>query len=118
MFVPTGQRRVPITYGTDGDDYGDESDHGPFPIPPTAPIEGANAQQPDPQEGDRHVLVVQRERCVDYELYNAVRVNGGAAWQVSSSARWDLTRNTKRPLLWAKISSVNSTSASTSTCGL
>jgi hypothetical protein len=99
-IVPAGQRRVPITYGTDGADYGDESDHGPFPIPPTAPIEGANAQQPDPQEGDRHVLVVQRERCVDYELYNAVRVNGGAAWQVSSSARWDLTRNAKRPARW------------------
>jgi hypothetical protein len=99
-IVPAGQRRVPITYGTDGADYGDESDHGPFPIPPTAPIEGAHAQQPNPQEGDRHVLVVQRERCVDYELYNAVRVNGGAAWQVSSSARWDLTRDAKRPATW------------------
>jgi hypothetical protein len=99
-IVPAGQRRVAITYGTDGADYGDESDHGPFPIPPTAPIEGANAQEPNPTEGDRHVLVVQRERCVDYELYNAVRVNGGASWQVSSSARWDLTRNTKRPARW------------------
>ena len=99
-IVPDNQRRVAITYGTDGADYGDESDHGPFPIPPTAPIEGANAQQPNPTEGDRHVLVVQRQRCVDYELYNAVRVNGGASWQVSSSARWDLTRNTKRPATW------------------
>jgi hypothetical protein len=99
-IVPANQRRIAITYGTDGADYGDESDHGPFPIPPTAPIEGANAQDPNPSEGDRHVLVVQRERCVDYELYNAVRVNGGASWQVSSSARWDLTRNTKRPATW------------------
>ena len=99
-IAPAGQRRVAITYGTDGADYGDESDHGPFPIPPTAPIEGANAQQPNPTEGDRHVLVVQRERCVDYELYNAVRVGGGASWQVSSSARWDLTRNTRRPARW------------------
>jgi hypothetical protein len=99
-IVPASQHRVPITFGTDGADYGDESDHGPFPIPPTAPIEGANAQQPDPGEGDRHVLVVQRERCGDYELYNAVRVNGGGSWQVSSAARWDLTRNTKRPATW------------------
>jgi hypothetical protein len=99
-IAAANQRRVPITYGTDGADYGDESDHGPFPIPPTAPIEGADAQQPNPSEGDRHVLVVQRRRCVDYELYNAVRVNGGASWQVSSSARWDLTRNTKRPARW------------------
>jgi hypothetical protein len=99
-LVGPKQPRVPIAFGTDGTDYGDESDHGPFPIPPGAPIEGAPAGQPDPQEGDRHVIVVQRERCVDYELYNAVRVNAGASWQVSSSARWDLTRNGRRPAGW------------------
>jgi hypothetical protein len=99
-LVGPKQPRVPISFGTDGADYGDESDHGPFPIPPGAPIEGAPAGQPDPQEGDRHVIVVQRERCVDYELYNAVRLNAGASWQVSSSARWDLTRNGRRPAGW------------------
>jgi hypothetical protein len=99
-LVGPKQPRVPIAFGTDGADYGDESDHGPFPIPPGAPIEGAPAGQPDPQEGDRHVIVVQRERCVDYELYNAVRLNAGASWQVSSSARWDLTRNGRRPAGW------------------
>jgi hypothetical protein len=99
-IVPAAQRLVPITYGTDGADYGDESDHGPFPIPPTAPIEGAAAGQPNPDSGDRHVIVIQRGRCVDYELYNAVRVNGGASWQVSSSARWPLTRNDHRPAGW------------------
>jgi hypothetical protein len=99
-IVGPRQRRVAITYGTDGADYGDESDHGPFPIPPAAPIEGAPAGQPNPDSGDRHVLVVQRGSCVDYELYNAVRVNGGASWQVSSSARWDLTRNARRPAGW------------------
>ena len=99
-IVGPTQRRVPITFGTDRADYGDESDHGPFPIPPTAPIEGAPAGQPNPASGDRHVIVIQRGRCVDYELYNAVRVNGGASWQVSSSARWDLTRNARRPAGW------------------
>jgi opacity protein-like surface antigen len=94
------QRRVPIAYGTDGADYGDESDHGPFPIPPTAAIEGAPAGEPNPDSGDRHVIVIQRQRCVDYELYNAVRVRGGASWEVSSSARWDLTRNGRRPAGW------------------
>jgi hypothetical protein len=96
--VPAAQRLVPIRFGTDGADYGSESDKGPFPIPADAPIEGAPAGQPNPQEGDRHVIVIQRERCVDYELYNAVRDNGG--WQVSSSARWDLTRNGRRPAGW------------------
>ena len=99
-LVGRTQPRVPIAFGTDGADYGDESDHGPFPIPPGAPIEGAAAGQPDPTGGDRHVIVIQRERCVDYELYNAVRVNDGASWQVSSSARWDLTRNARRPAGW------------------
>jgi hypothetical protein len=99
-IVPASQRLAPIVYGTDGADYGDESDHGPFPIPANAPIEGAPAGQPDPQEGDRHVIVIQRERCVDYELYNAVRLNAGASWKVSSSARWDLTRNGRRPAGW------------------
>jgi hypothetical protein len=99
-LVGPAQPRVPIAFGTDGADYGDESDHGPFPIPRDAPIEGAPAGQPDPQEGDRHVIVIQRGRCVDYELYNAVRVASGASWQVSSSARWDLTRNGRRPAGW------------------
>jgi hypothetical protein len=99
-IVPANQRLVPIRFGTDGADYGAESDHGPFPIPATAPIEGASAGQPNPQDGDRHVIVIQRGRCVDYELYNAVRLNGGAAWEVSSSARWDMTRNGRRPAGW------------------
>lgn len=90
--VPATQPRVPIMFGTDGADYGDESDKGPFPIPADAPIEGAGA------DGDRHVIVIQRERCVDYELYNAVREGGG--YRVSSSARWDLTRNGRRPAGW------------------
>jgi hypothetical protein len=98
--VPATQRLVQITFGTDGADYGDESDHGPFPIPASAPIEGAPAGQPNPDSGDRHVIVIQRGHCVDYELYNAVRVNGGASWQVSSSARWRLTLNDRRPAGW------------------
>ncbi|HYC32897.1 MAG TPA: hypothetical protein VEB59_11465, partial [Gemmatimonadales bacterium] len=32
--VPADQPLVPITFGTDGYDYGDESDPGPMPIPP------------------------------------------------------------------------------------
>ena len=103
-IVPATQRLVPITYGTDGADYGDESDHGPFPIPPSAPIEGAPARNPNPDSGDRHVIVIQRGRCVDYELYNAVRVRTDShpptSWEVSSSARWDLTRNGRRPPGW------------------
>ena len=47
--VPPGQPKVPVRFG-----YAAESDPGPYPIPPGAPVEGG----PD-AGGDRHVLVVQ-----------------------------------------------------------
>ena len=59
--VGKGQKKVPVSF-----DYADESDRGPYPIPANAPIEGgANA------DGDRHVLVVDRDRCKLYELFDA-----------------------------------------------
>jgi hypothetical protein len=96
--VPADQPLVPITFGTDGADYSDESDPGPMPIPRDAPIEGGSSTDPNPASGDRHVLVVQQGSCVLYELYNAVRTASG--FQVSSSARWDLTVNATRPAGW------------------
>ncbi len=69
--LPTSTAR--ITYGTDGADYGDESDHGPMPIPLSAPIEGWDGPGHDPDGGDRHVIALQQGSCKLYELYNAVR---------------------------------------------
>ena len=40
------QPKVPISFS----EFGGESDPGPYPVPPGAPVEGAGA------EGDRHVL--------------------------------------------------------------
>ena len=96
--VPAGQPLVPITYGTDGADYSDESDPGPMPIPLDAHIEGGSPGDPDPTSGDRHVLVVRQGDCRLFELYNAVRTATG--FQVSSSAQWDLTTNATRPAGW------------------
>jgi hypothetical protein len=96
--VPADQPLVPITFGTDGADYSDESDPGPMPIPREAAIEGGSSADPNPGSGDRHVLVVQQGDCVLYELYNAVRTASG--FQVSSSARWDLKVNATRPAGW------------------
>ncbi len=92
--VPASQPLVPISYGTGGVDYSDESDPGPMPIPLDAPIEGGSAADPDPASGDRHVLVLQEGSCTLYELYNTERVAGG--FRVSSSATWDLTVNDTR----------------------
>jgi hypothetical protein len=97
-IVPANQLLVPITYGTDGADYSDESDPGPMPIPLNAPIEGGSTASPDPTSGDRHVLVVQQDSCILYELYNTVRTGNG--FMVSSSARWDLKINATRPPGW------------------
>lgn len=68
-------------------DYGDESDAGPYPIPLNTPIEGNG-------EGDSHVIAVDVENKVLYELYNASVSSGG--WQASSGAVFDLTSNSLR----------------------
>jgi len=96
--VPASQPLVPITYGTGGEDYSDESDPGPMPIPLDAPIEGGSTADPNPSSGDRHVLVLQEGSCTLYELYNSERAGGG--FRVSSSAVWDLTVNDTRPPGW------------------
>lgn len=48
ISVPGVQALVPVTFL-----YSDESDPGPYPIPPDAPIEGGPAS-----DGDRHGLDV------------------------------------------------------------
>src|ERR1039457_4091922 len=52
--VPATQPKVPIHFTA----YGDQSDKGPYPIPPGAPVEGGASSS-----GDRHVLVVQSGAC-------------------------------------------------------
>jgi hypothetical protein len=86
--VGAQQRKVPITFT----EYGEESDRGPYPVPPGAPVEGAG------EEGDRHVLVLQRGSCRLYELYAASRHGGG--WDAGSGAVFDLRSNALRPEGW------------------
>jgi hypothetical protein len=75
--------------------YGDESDPGPMPVPANAAIEG----DPNPGSGDRHVLVVDKDNCFLYELYNAHTGSGGA-WNADSAAVWDLLATEQRPWGW------------------
>ncbi|MGO9248156.1 MAG: hypothetical protein ACLQQB_13000 [Solirubrobacteraceae bacterium] len=82
------QRRVPIDFTA----YGSESDPGPYPIPPNAPVEGAG------EAGDRHVLVLQRGTCKLYELYGAQRA--GAGWDAESGAVFNLRSSGLRPEGW------------------
>ncbi len=90
--VGAGQRRLPIHYTA----YGDESDPGPFPIPPRAPVEGSNRS-----DGDRHVLVVDRAACKLYELYRAFySPKPRPHWNADSGTVWDLRSAARRPDGW------------------
>lgn len=74
--------------------YDDESDPGPYPIPTNAPIEGG------PQsEGDRHVLAVDQDNCLLYELYDAWPQADGS-WEAGSGAIYDLRSHGLRPDGW------------------
>ncbi|HLX37473.1 MAG TPA: hypothetical protein VKR29_06705 [Candidatus Binataceae bacterium] len=75
--------------------YGDESDPGPMPIPSTALIEG----YPRPGDGDRHVLVLDKDGCWLYELFHSYR-RGALLWDADSSAIWDMTIDAERPYTW------------------
>lgn len=74
-------------------DYADESDPGPYPFDGATAIEGGQDAT-----GDRHALMLNRESCVLYELYDA-RWNGGAP-TAGSGAVFDLRQNALRPATW------------------
>lgn len=90
-IVESGSPLVKINFTA----YGDESDPGPMPIPANAPIEG----YPKPGNGDRHVLVLDRDNCWLYELYNSQLLKNGG-WDAGSAAVWDLLNNEQRPYTW------------------
>lgn len=89
-IVPGNQPKLPVTFR-----YADESDPGPYPIPPDAPIEGGPNG-----EGDRHVLVIDRDHGKLYELFGARPEPGGRAWSAGSGAIFDLDKSPARPLGW------------------
>jgi hypothetical protein len=90
VIVGGDQAKVPVTF-----DAADESDPGPYPIPPDAPIEGGPNSS-----GDRHVLVIDRDHWILYELFNAVPHDGGKSWTAGSGAIFNLSSNQLRPEHW------------------
>jgi len=78
---------VPITFV----DYGDESDPGPYPVPPDAPVEAGS---------DHHVLVLDSGNCLLYEMFNASKDALDPGWSCSSGAIFDLSSNALRPDSW------------------
>ena len=83
--VSWNQPKVPVTAIR----YPEESDQWNFPIPLDAPIENW---------WDKHVIAVDTDNCMLYELYAAEQVGNG--WEAWSSAVFDLTSNSLRPDGW------------------
>jgi hypothetical protein len=82
--VGSSTPRVSVSF-----DYDDESDAGPYPIPPSPRTEGG---------GDRHILMWEIDACRLYELFAAERT--GSGWHAGSGAIWDLRSNALRPDGW------------------
>ena len=90
VTVNASQPKVPIAFA-----YVDESDPGPYPIPPDVPIEGGVAFS----EGDRHALVLDTSSCKLYEMYRAFQLSPNV-WQGDAGAVFDLNANALRPDTW------------------
>ena len=69
--------------------YPDESDPGPYPVGPDTHVEHGS---------DRHALVIDRDACVLYEIFD-FDWNGGDP-RGGSGAVWNLGSNALRPRTW------------------
>ena len=88
--VGSSTRNVPVSF-----QYASESDKGPYPLPRGVPIEGGYSAS-----GDRHVIVVDRDTCTDYELFAAYPHDHGLRWSAGSGAIFNLRSNHLRPAGW------------------
>ena len=104
MSVGSTEPRVPVTFVA----YGSESDDGyrgqpGYPIPEPAKSDPNYIEGGEPgggTDGDRHMLIVDRDRWVLFELY-ATRWNGARSrWEAGSGAIFDLSANGRRPEGW------------------
>lgn len=86
VLVKSSQPKVPVTFR-----YAADSDPGPYPIPANAPIEGGPSST-----GDRHVLVLETDNCILYEVFSAYPQTNGS-WQAGSGAIFNLKSNNLRP---------------------
>ncbi len=104
IVVSGSQPLVPVAF-----DYEDESDSGApgraagYPIPEEAKteqkwIEGGLAGSDPNADGDRHMLIVDRDNRILFELY-ALRWSG-SRWEAGSGAVFPLDSNTRRPDGW------------------
>lgn len=101
--VPSTQALSPVTFTS----YASESDRGAPGMPQGYPIPEEAKTQPNYIEnavaggntnGDRHMLLVDRDRWILYELYGTHWT--GSRWEASAGAVFDLNSNYRRPEGW------------------
>jgi hypothetical protein len=66
------------------------SDPGPYPIPKNVRIQGGRNST-----GDRHAIIVDRDRCMLYEFW--ALYPDGSGWRAGSGAIWNMHSNHLRP---------------------
>jgi len=93
VVVCGNQTKTNVTFRANAYDgnYGDESDVGSYAIPLNAPVEGNG-------NGDAHVISVDKDNGILYELYNA-SVDGDH-WEASSAAIFNLKSDALRTDGW------------------
>ena len=91
VVVSSAQPDVAIKFGI----YRAQSDKGPYPVPPDAPIEG---MKPNGKNfgGDRHVLVLDRDSNRIYEMWRSFPQKDGS-WKASSGAVFHADSDNVRP---------------------
>jgi hypothetical protein len=103
IVVPGTQPLVPVTF-----EFDDESDFAApgrppgYPIPEQAKteqrfIEGGLAGSDPRAEGDRHMLIVDRDNRILYELFAAQFNTSANRWEAGSGAIFPLDSNARRP---------------------
>jgi hypothetical protein len=104
MGIGSTEPRVPVDFV----EYGSESDDGyhgerGYPIPEAAKSQRNYIEGGEPgggTDGDRHMLIVDRDRWVLYELFAARWNSARNRWEAGSGAVFDLSSNGRRSEGW------------------
>lgn len=87
------------------DDFSDESDVVPAPIPANPVLEGDFQNRPQPgvdNRGDSHLIIYDVDANVAYEFYRASRPseNTDGKWHADQESVWDMKTNSFRTIGW------------------
>jgi hypothetical protein len=88
-YTNKSTKRYPVLFG-----YEKESDNVEYPIPEYVKLEGGINSK-----NDRHIISLDTDECILYELFNVYRRENGL-WTAGSGAVFDLNSNNLRPDKW------------------